>query len=117
EVPLDEATSLVGVAGTVTTVTAVATGIQDYRPEVTHAASLTLDEVRDTCRTLLAETRAERSLRTVIHPGRIDVIGAGALIWSRIVSRVSAAGGIDSARTSEHDILDGIALDLLDRVP
>ena len=117
EVPLEQAVSLVGVAGTVTTVTAVASGIQDYRPDVTHGASLTIDEVGETCRTLLAETRAERSLRKVIHPGRIDVIGAGALIWARIVARVSEAAGIASARTSEHDILDGIALDLLDRVP
>ncbi|ASK66846.1 exopolyphosphatase [Brachybacterium avium] len=117
EVPLDQAASLVGVAGTVTTVTAVAAGIQDYRPDVTHGAVMTLDEVRGICRTLLAETRAERSLRKVIHPGRVDVIGAGALIWSRIVNRVSEAGTITSARTSEHDILDGIALDLLDRVP
>lgn len=117
EVPLDEAVSLVGVAGTVTTVTAVAAGIQDYRPDVTHGASLRIDEVRDICRTLLTETRAERSQRKIIHPGRIDVIGAGALIWSRIAERVSRAGTITSARTSEHDILDGIALDLLDRVP
>lgn len=117
EVPLDQAVALVGVAGTVTTVTAVASGIQDYRPDVTHGATLALEEVRDICRTLLGETRAERSRRTVIHPGRIDVIGAGALIWSRIVERVSRAGRIDAARTSEHDILDGLALDLLDRVP
>ena len=117
EVPLEEAVSLVGVAGTVTTVTAVASGIRDYRPDVTHGASLTIDEVGGICRTLLSESRAERSLRKVIHPGRIDVIGAGALIWSRIVARVSEAAGVVSARTSEHDILDGIALDLLDRVP
>src|SRR5699024_11558127 len=76
----------------------------------------TIDEVGGICRTLLSESRAERSLRKVIHPGRIDVIGAGALIWSRIVARVSEAAGVVSARTSEHDILDGIALDLLDRV-
>ncbi|MDN5899363.1 MAG: exopolyphosphatase [Brachybacterium sp.] len=117
EVPLEQAASLVGVAGTVTTVTAVAAGIQDYCPEVTHGATLTLDEVRGICRTLLTETRAERAQRKVIHPGRVDVIGAGALIWSRIVDRVAGAGTITSARTSEHDILDGIALDLLDRVP
>jgi exopolyphosphatase/guanosine-5'-triphosphate,3'-diphosphate pyrophosphatase len=45
------------------------------------------------------------------------VIGAGALIWSRVVERVAAASSITSTRTSEHDILDGIALDLLDHVP
>ena len=111
------AEALVGVAGTVTTVTAVASGIQDYRPDVTHGAALSVDQVTTTCLTLLAETRAQRSRHAVIHPGRIDVIGAGALIWARIVARVAAATSITGTRTSEHDILDGIALQLLDRVP
>ncbi len=116
-IPLERVASLVGVAGTVTTVTAVATGIRDYRPDVTHGATLPVDEVRALCETLLRETREERSRHQVIHPGRIDVIGAGALIWSRIVERVAAASGISETRTSEHDILDGMALDLLDHVP
>lgn len=116
-IPLERVASLVGVAGTVTTVAAVATGIRDYRPDVTHGATLPVDEVRALCETLLRETREERSRHQVIHPGRIDVIGAGALIWSRIVERVAAASGITETRTSEHDILDGMALDLLDHVP
>ena len=116
-IPLERVASLVGVAGTVTTVTAVATGIRDYRPDATHGAALPVDEVRALCGTLLRETREERSRHQVIHPGRIDVIGAGALIWSRIVERVAAASGITETRTSEHDILDGMALDLLDHVP
>lgn len=116
-IPLERVASLVGVAGTVTTVTAVATGIRDYRPDVTHGATLPVDEVRALCEALLRETREERSRHQVIHPGRIDVIGAGALIWSRIVERVAAASGITETRTSEHDILDGMALDLLDHVP
>ncbi|MCT1438060.1 Ppx/GppA phosphatase family protein [Brachybacterium paraconglomeratum] len=116
-IPLERVASLVGVAGTVTTVTAVATGIRDYRPDVTHGAALPVDEVRALCEALLRETREERSRHQVIHPGRIDVIGAGALIWSRIVERVAAVSGITEARTSEHDILDGMALDLLDHAP
>ncbi|HJF50388.1 MAG TPA: exopolyphosphatase [Brachybacterium paraconglomeratum] len=116
-IPLEQVASLVGVAGTVTTVTAVATGIRDYRPDATHGAALPVDEVRALCGTLLRETREERARHQVIHPGRIDVIGAGALIWSRIVERVAAASGITETRTSEHDILDGMALDLLDHVP
>ncbi|AXK44885.1 exopolyphosphatase [Brachybacterium saurashtrense] len=117
EVPLGRAASLVGVAGTVTTVTAVAAGIEDYRPDVTHGARLSVPEVQEVCAALLRESHAQRSRHAVIHPGRIDVIGAGALIWSRIVERVSRLSGIDATRTSEHDILDGLALDLLDRVP
>ena len=117
EVPLERTAVLVGVAGTVTTVTAVASGIRDYRPDVTHGARLTVEQVLATCRTLLGETRAQRAEHEVIHPGRLDVIGAGALIWARIVERTAEAAGLDATRTSEHDILDGIALDLLDRVP
>ncbi|MGP9537397.1 Ppx/GppA phosphatase family protein [Brachybacterium sp. AOP43-C2-M15] len=116
-VPLERATALVGVAGTVTTVTAVALGLEDYRPDLTQGATLTVTEVQEVCAQLLAATREQRSRHRIIHPGRIDVIGAGALIWSRIAERVAAAASLDVTRTSEHDILDGIALDLLDRVP
>ena len=45
-----------------------------------------------------------------MHPGRVDVIGAGALVWRRIVERVHREAGIGQVVTSEHDILDGIAL-------
>ena len=117
EVPLESAAALVGVAGTVTTVTAVALGAQDYRPDLTHGASLSIERVQEVCRTLWSASRQERSSHRVIHPGRLDVIGAGALIWARIVHRVAEAARITHARTSEHDILDGLALDLLDRVP
>ncbi|MGP5127708.1 Ppx/GppA phosphatase family protein [Brachybacterium tyrofermentans] len=114
-VPFERARSLVGVAGTVTTVTAVAQGLQEYRPDVTHGATLAADDVRALCLDLLTQTRQQRAAHRIIHPGRIDVIGAGALIWSRIIERVSATSGITETRTSEHDILDGLALDLLDR--
>lgn len=114
-VPFDQARSLVGVAGTVTTVTAVALGLQEYRPDVTHGATLAIHDVQSLCHDLLMQTRQQRSDHRIIHPGRIDVIGAGALIWSRIMQRVSAVSGITETRTSEHDILDGLALDLLDR--
>lgn len=116
-IPFEDVAALVGVAGTVTTVTAVATGIRDYRPDVTHGATLDVAEVLRLCAQLLGETREKRARHQVIHPGRIDVIGAGALIWSRIVERVATASGITATRTSEHDILDGLALDLLDHVP
>jgi len=116
-IPFADVAALVGVAGTVTTVTAVASGIRDYRPDVTHGATLDVAEVLRLCDRLLGETREERARHQVIHPGRIDVIGAGALIWSRIVERVATASGITTTRTSEHDILDGLALDLLDHVP
>jgi exopolyphosphatase/guanosine-5'-triphosphate,3'-diphosphate pyrophosphatase len=56
-------------------------------------------------RQLLAQTRAQRSAIGVMHPGRVDVIGAGALVLDRIMSQF----GFPEVLVSEHDILDGIA--------
>jgi exopolyphosphatase/guanosine-5'-triphosphate,3'-diphosphate pyrophosphatase len=53
-------------------------------------------------------TRDERAALPVMHPGRVDVIGGGALILRTIVQRL----GVDAVTASEHDILDGIALGL-----
>ena len=115
DIPFERTAALVGVAGTVTTVTAVALGLEEYQPDITHGAELTTAQMREQCDRLLGATRAERSRHRLIHPGRIDVIGAGALIWSQVIDRVAAATSITTVRTSEHDILDGIALDLLER--
>lgn len=112
-VPLAPTRTLVGVAGTVTTLTALAQGLEVYSPDVTHGARLDADRMREVCRQVLAMSTAERSQHAIIHPGRIDVIGAGALIWERVLARVQDAAGIREVRTSEHDILDGIALSLL----
>jgi exopolyphosphatase/guanosine-5'-triphosphate,3'-diphosphate pyrophosphatase len=57
-------------------------------------------------------TRAERAGLGFMHEGRVDVIGAGALIWRTIVQRVQRDAGISQVVTSEHDILDGIALSI-----
>lgn len=117
DMPLEEAACLVGVAGTVTTITAVAEGVQEYLPDATHGATLSIDEAVAVCDSLLGMTRQQRSAHRAIHPGRIDVIGAGALIWARILRRMAARAGLAHTRTSEHDILDGLALSLLDEPP
>ncbi|MFC0248384.1 DUF501 domain-containing protein [Citricoccus parietis] len=111
-VPLGEVAAVVGVAGTVTTVTAAALGLTAYDPGVIHATELDVDVIGDTAGRLLAATRDERAALPYMHPGRVDVIGAGALIWSMILRRVAHAGhgSVTTAITSEHDILDGIAL-------
>ena len=57
-------------------------------------------------------TRAERGALGFMHEGRVDVIGAGALVWRTIIERVQHASGITTVVTSEHDILDGIALSI-----
>jgi exopolyphosphatase/guanosine-5'-triphosphate,3'-diphosphate pyrophosphatase len=111
-VPLAEARTLVGLAGSVTTVTAHALGLAAYRADLIHAAVLAVPRVLAAADDLLHLTRAERAGLGFLHPGRVDVIGAGALVWSRVVARVAAAAGLARVVTSEHDILDGIAWSL-----
>jgi exopolyphosphatase/guanosine-5'-triphosphate,3'-diphosphate pyrophosphatase len=94
-------------------VTAHALGLDRYDSAVLDGAALPADRVRAACADLLAATRQQRAALPYMHPGRVDVIGAGALIWSLVVQRVVAASGLDQVLTSEHDILDGIAWSLL----
>ena len=114
-VPLAEATRLVGVAGTVTTITAHALGLADYDPGAIDGAELPGERIARACSELTAMTRAERAALPYMHEGRVDVIGGGALVWRRVVERVAAASGgrVGSVIASEHDILDGIALSQL----
>lgn len=115
ELDLARVRTLVGVAGSVTTLTALALGLDAYRPERINAARLSLDQVRTAAQALLTMPRADRAALGFMHPGRVDVIGAGALIWAEVVDRVAQAvadggGHLGQVVTSEHDILDGIAL-------
>lgn len=115
-VPLDRATAVVGVAGSITTITAHALGLDEYQPDRIHGASLDLETITDACTNLLEMTRDERAALPYMHPGRVDVIGAGALVWRRILARLASvsSGRIAAAVSSEHDILDGIALSIRD---
>lgn len=108
-VPMSEAASLIGLAGSVTTVTALALGLEAYDPERIHRARVSALEVRAVTGSLLAMTHAERAALPVMHPGRVDVIGAGALVLDTVLQW----GGFAEVVASEHDILDGIALSLL----
>ncbi len=107
-VPGRSARTVVGLAGSVTTVTALALGLDRYRPERIHHARVSRDQVAAVTAELLGETHAQRLARPVMHPGRADVIGAGALILRVVLDRV----GADAVVASEHDILDGIAWSL-----
>ncbi|MFF0343518.1 exopolyphosphatase [Kribbella sp. NPDC004875] len=106
-VPLAEARSLIAVAGTATTVAAVALKLPEYDRTAVHHARLTADQLRATTTWLTTSTRAERAI-PAIHPGRVDVIGAGALILQRLTDRLP----VNALTVSEHDILDGTALSL-----
>jgi exopolyphosphatase/guanosine-5'-triphosphate,3'-diphosphate pyrophosphatase len=107
-VPGREAATLVGLAGSVTTVAAIALGLTAYVPERIHRARISYDEVAKVTADLLGRSARRRMEIPVMHPGRADVIGAGALVLRVIMEKV----GADSVVASEHDILDGIAWSL-----
>ncbi|MBC7290571.1 MAG: Ppx/GppA family phosphatase [Actinotalea sp.] len=120
DVPLGRAATLVGLAGTVTTVTAHALDLDEYDPVAIDGAVLPVDRVLRSCHELLTMRRTRRERLPFMHPGRVDVIGAGALVWSAVVSRVRtevarSGGNLRTVVTSEHDILDGIAWSAAER--
>ena len=104
--------TLVGVAGSVTTITAHALRLRTYQPEKIHLSHLSAVAIIEACTSLLSMTRAQRAALPFMHPGRVDVIGAGALVWATIIERMQREAGVTQVVTSEHDILDGIALSI-----
>jgi len=104
--------TLVGLAGSITTITAHALRLSAYQPERIHLSLLPAAQIIDACTSLLLMTRAERAALPFMHPGRVDVIGAGGLVWGTIVRRLQRDAGVTQVVTSEHDILDGIALSI-----
>lgn len=109
-VPLERAHSLVGLAGSVTTVAAIHLGLAEYDPEAIHGHVVPAVDVSSISDDLLRMSRAERAAIGAMHPGRIDVIAAGALVLRRIMDVTS----LPSVVVSEHDILDGIAWSLIE---
>jgi exopolyphosphatase/guanosine-5'-triphosphate,3'-diphosphate pyrophosphatase len=108
-VPIGEARTLVGLAGSVTTVVALSLELEEYDPQRIHHARISADEVHRVTDWMLSATRTQRASLAVMHPGRVDVIGGGALVLDTIMR----VGGFDSVVASEHDILDGIAFSLV----
>ncbi|HEX5770296.1 MAG TPA: Ppx/GppA phosphatase family protein [Nocardioidaceae bacterium] len=105
DVPLGEARTVIGVAGTITTVTAGVLGLPEYDRAAIDQAEIAVSDVHATTERLLAMTVAERRALPYMHPGRADVIGAGALILDEVLRRTT----VDTLLVSEADILDGIA--------
>ena len=108
KIPVSEARTLVGLVGSVTTVAALVLRLESYRAERIHHSLVSAEAVREVAASLLAQTRAERARLPVMHPGRVDVIGGGALVLTRIMDRF----GFGEVLVSEHDILDGLAWSL-----
>jgi exopolyphosphatase/guanosine-5'-triphosphate,3'-diphosphate pyrophosphatase len=104
-VPVAQARTAVGLAGSVTTVAALSLGLSTYDRDRIHLSRLTATDIEKVTAELLGMTRADRAALPVMHPGRVDVIGAGALILRTLVRRLD----VGDVLVSEADILDGIA--------
>jgi exopolyphosphatase / guanosine-5'-triphosphate,3'-diphosphate pyrophosphatase len=111
-VDVSKAKTWIGVAGTVTTLSAVAQGLPEYDSERTHLSRLSPADIDRVAGNLLSVDHATRAANPVIHPGRVDVIGGGALIVRVLSEQLAERGGPAELVVSEHDILDGIALSL-----
>jgi exopolyphosphatase/guanosine-5'-triphosphate,3'-diphosphate pyrophosphatase len=108
DVPLREASAFVGVAGTVTTIVAIALGLPAYDPVAIHGSTIGYPVVAEVTERLLGMSKEQRAALPVMHPGRVDVIAGGALVLRAVMEFAD----IGEVIASEHDILDGIALSL-----
>ncbi|MFJ4652584.1 exopolyphosphatase [Nocardia sp. NPDC088792] len=111
-VAVERARTWVGVAGTMTTLAAVALDLPEYDSEKVHLTRFPLSEVRAVCDRLIAMNHDERAALGPMHPGRVDVIGGGAVITEVLADELARRAGISELIVSEHDILDGIALSI-----
>ena len=109
-VPIEGARTWVGVAGTFTTVAALALGLPAYDSEVIHLSRIGIPDVVKVCDDLIAMPRAQRAELGPMHPGRVPVIGGGAVVVEELAREFGQRAGITELVVSEHDILDGIAL-------
>ena len=97
--------------------TALAMGLTEYDHSAVDGASCSLEDAYAVDNKFLTMPREERLTYKTIHPGRVDVAGGGALVWNRVLAKVSEAAyvdhgqHIDSFMASEHGLLDGIVLD------
>ncbi|MGE2688668.1 exopolyphosphatase [Mycolicibacterium pulveris] len=111
-VPVDRARTWVGVAGTMTTLSALAQRMTTYDSAAIHLSRVGFGDLLGVCDEVIAMTRAQRAVLGPMHEGRVDVIGGGAIIVEELASALGQRAGIDELVVSEHDILDGIALSI-----
>jgi exopolyphosphatase / guanosine-5'-triphosphate,3'-diphosphate pyrophosphatase len=112
EVPVDRARTWVGVAGTMTTLSALAQKMPTYDSNAIHLSRVGFGELLPVCDDLIGMTRAQRAALGPMHEGRVDVIGGGAIIVEELADALGQRAGIGELVVSEHDILDGIALSI-----
>ena len=108
DVSVDSIRGFIGLAGSVTTVAAIAHGLTSYDAQQIHGSVTTRDQVGEVTDSLLKMSRTQRAALPVMHPGRVDVIGGGALVLRQILGRLP----VSCVVASETDILDGIVYSL-----
>jgi exopolyphosphatase/guanosine-5'-triphosphate,3'-diphosphate pyrophosphatase len=113
-VPVEGARSWVGVAGTMTTLSALAHNMATYDSAAIHLSRVAGGDLLAVCERLIGMTRSQRAALGPMHPGRADVIGGGAIVVEELARELRARAGIDELIVSEHDILDGIVLSIAD---
>jgi exopolyphosphatase/guanosine-5'-triphosphate,3'-diphosphate pyrophosphatase len=111
-VPVERARTWVGVAGTMTTISALAQRMTTYDPAAIHLSRVRFSELLPVCDQLIGMTREQRAALGPMHEGRVDVIGGGAIVVQELAYALGHRAGIDELTVSEHDILDGIALSI-----
>jgi len=116
DVPVGRAARWVGVAGTFTTMSALAQGLGEYDPARIHGSVISLERMRAECDRLVASSVTERRALGAMHPGRADVIGGGALVVQALCDVMAERAGLSELTVSEKDILDGIAMSVLTRL-
>jgi exopolyphosphatase/guanosine-5'-triphosphate,3'-diphosphate pyrophosphatase len=107
-VGVSRARTWVGVAGTMTTLAALAAQLTDYDAAAIHLSRVGYSDLLAVCDRLIFMTKSQRSALGPMHPGRVDVIGGGAIVVQELASALRERAGIDELTVSEHDILDGI---------
>jgi len=108
-VPIKDAQTLLAVAGTATTVAAAALELATYDRYAIHLSRISAEKVHAASKRFLSMKREDREALGYMHPGRVDVIGAGSLVLSRIMLATAATEFV----ASESDILDGMAWSLV----
>jgi exopolyphosphatase / guanosine-5'-triphosphate,3'-diphosphate pyrophosphatase len=111
-VPVEGARSWVGVAGTMTTLSALAHNMTTYDSAAIHLSRVSGNDLLEVCERLIGMTRSQRAALGPMHPGRADVIGGGAIVVEELARELRTRAGIDELIVSEHDILDGIVLSI-----
>lgn len=112
-VPIAQAKTFVGCAGTFTTIAALALGLEEYDSRAIHDCRLRFDALRVLTKHLITITSAERRANPVVHPGRADVIAGGAVVVNGILDMIETQAGVNDMVISEKDILDGIIAELI----